>query len=90
MDGVAIKTVAAMPAKSSMPRARSDYRERLEDLRSELDETRSINDPGRAERVEQEIEFLTRELSSAYGLGGRARRSAAPVERARKAVSEAE
>ncbi len=46
-----------------------------------------MNDPGRAERLQQEIEFLTQELSSAFGLGGRARRAGSSAERARKAVS---
>ena len=67
--------------------ARREYQERLESLRDELDEARAMNDPGRAERAEREIELITQEISSAYGLGGRARRMASSVDRARKAVS---
>ncbi len=68
-------------------KARTDYRQRLESLREELEDAREMNDAGRAERIEQEIEFITQELSSAYGLGGRARKVASSAERARKAVS---
>ena len=43
-------------------------------------------DLGRSERLSSEREALTRELSRAFGLGGRARRSGSAVERARVAV----
>jgi hypothetical protein len=42
---------------------------------------------GRAADASNEIELITRELSAAYGLGGRARTAGDPVERLRKAVS---
>ncbi|HEX2240694.1 MAG TPA: hypothetical protein VHJ82_06095, partial [Actinomycetota bacterium] len=35
----------------------------------------------------EELDFLRQELSSAYGIGGRARRTPDHVERARKAVT---
>ncbi len=68
-------------------KARDDYRARLESLRSELEGAQATNDTGRSAVLQQEIEFLTQELASAYGLGGRSRRISAPSERARKAVS---
>jgi tetratricopeptide (TPR) repeat protein len=67
--------------------AKTTYKRRLEDLQQELEEARGFNDVGRAERVETEIEFLTRELAAALGLGGRSRRAASHVERARQNVT---
>jgi len=69
------------------PQARAEYKERLADLEAELEEAESFNDAGRRARIREEIDFLTRELSAAYGLGGRARKGADANERARKAVS---
>jgi hypothetical protein len=65
------------------PRARAAYRQRLSELRSEMDEASSFNDLARRERLQQEMDALTRELTRAFGLGGRARRSGSLVERAR-------
>ncbi len=67
--------------------AREAYRTRLNDLHSELEEAREFNDTGRTERAEAEVEFLTRELSQAVGLGGRSRRAASAAERARVNVT---
>ena len=66
--------------------ARAAYRERLEELREELEEAERLRDAGRIEQVQNERAFLERELSGAAGLGGRARRTPGPEERARKAV----
>src|SRR3954466_4193971 len=56
--------------------AKREYRTRLEDLRADLEEAESFNDPERAARAREEIEFIARELSSAVGLGGRDRKAA--------------
>jgi hypothetical protein len=64
-------------------RARAEYQARLRELKSEMDQATSFNDLGRHERLAGEAEALVRELSRAFGLGGRARRSASAVERAR-------
>jgi tetratricopeptide (TPR) repeat protein len=69
------------------PAARAAYRHRLEDLRDELEEARTYNDPARAERAEHEIAFLTDELAHAVGLGGRSRKAASAAERARVNVT---
>jgi len=66
--------------------ARARYRQRVKDLREELDAARAANDAGQSERIEGEIEILTRELAGAFGLGGRSRKQSAAAERARKAV----
>lgn len=68
-------------------RARAEYRARLQELRLELDEAGAWGDLGRADRIRREIEFLTKELTSAFGVGGRARKDADVTERMRKAVS---
>jgi adenylate cyclase len=67
--------------------AKRAYRRRLEDLRAELEEAESFNDPERAALAREEIEFLGRELSAAVGLGGRDRRAASTSERARVNVT---
>jgi hypothetical protein len=69
------------------PQARADYRRRIAELRAELLEADEINDRGRVERIHEELEFLTEELSAAVGLGGRARLSASHCERARVVVT---
>ncbi|MGH7856860.1 MAG: ATP-binding protein [Candidatus Binatia bacterium] len=70
-------------------KAASSYRHRLDELRADLEEARSFNDAGRANRAQEEIEFLTRELSRALGLGGAARPAASAAERARLNVTRA-
>lgn len=65
------------------------YRRRLEELREDVDEADALGDSERSARASEEIEFLARELRSAVGLGGRARRSASPAERARISVTKA-
>ena len=68
-------------------RARAEYKQRLADLRAELEDATGSGDSGRAARARQEIELISHELVAAYGLGGRARKVADPVERLRKAVT---
>jgi uncharacterized membrane protein len=67
--------------------ARAQYRERLRDLETELAETVQSVDEARGSQIRAEIDFLTAELVSAQGIGGRARRGADSAERARKAVT---
>lgn len=62
------------------------YRARLLELREDLEQADAFADTGRSERARQEIEFLTRELARALGLGGRERRAGAAAERARTTV----
>jgi len=68
-------------------RARAEYRHRLEQLDSEIEEAADRADRGSLERLQAEREFLIDELSRALGLGGRPRRAGEVHERARKAVS---
>ncbi len=66
--------------------ARDAYRERLSDLREQLDEAEARADLGRAARARDEIEALTAELARGVGLGGKPRRAGSAAERARIAV----
>lgn len=69
--------------------AKAAYRQRIADLREEIDEADSWNDPERAARAREELDFIARELSAAVGLGGRSRKTAAAAERARVNVTRA-
>ena len=69
--------------------AKTEYKRRLKELQGELDELRALNDPGRAEKVQREIEVLTGELARAIGFGGRERRAGSHAERARVNVTRA-
>src|SRR5205085_10789279 len=64
-------------------RVRATYRRLLRDLEEKIEEAQQFNDPGRAARAHEEIEALNRELSAAFGLGGRARKAGSATERAR-------
>jgi eukaryotic-like serine/threonine-protein kinase len=65
------------------PQARAAYKQRLVELREELEEARSFNDLGRADKAQQEIDFLSSELARGLGLGGRSRSAPSSAERAR-------
>jgi tetratricopeptide (TPR) repeat protein len=69
--------------------AKVEYRARLEDLRADIEEAEAFNDPERAARAREEMDFIAQELSSAVGLGGRDRRAASASERARVNVTRA-
>jgi len=69
--------------------ARAAYRQRLAELRDELQEAHSFTDLGRIARAQQEIDTIAEELAAAVGLGGRNRRAASSAERARVNVTRA-
>ena len=69
--------------------ARSAYKRRLAEIDADIEEARATGDTGRVAQAESEREFLMRELSRAFGLGGRSRRAGAAAERARVAVTRA-
>src|SRR6266487_484695 len=69
--------------------AKAAYKARLEELQAELDEAEGFNDPVRAAKARQEMDFLVDELARAVGLGGRDRRAASHAERARLNVTRA-
>jgi hypothetical protein len=63
--------------------AKAAYRARLAELRAEIEEAEGGNDPARAAKARDELDFLVAELARAVGLGGRDRRAASHAERAR-------
>ena len=67
--------------------AMANYRARAESLQAEVEEARKFNDTGRVERLQEEMELLAGQLTSATGLGGRRRAAGDSLDRARKAVS---
>ncbi|MGH7858145.1 MAG: hypothetical protein ACREQY_12540, partial [Candidatus Binatia bacterium] len=67
--------------------AKAEYRRRLESLREELEDAERSNHSERAAKAREEIGFLTEELARATGLGGRDRKAASAVERARQSVT---
>jgi hypothetical protein len=80
----------AGPAGKRAPvdaRARLAYKQRVAHLRDELAEAQRFNDEARATRLGEEIEFLSGELATAYGGGGRARKRAGADEQVRKNVT---
>jgi non-specific serine/threonine protein kinase len=64
-------------------RAKQAYRQRVEELEDELAEGERMGDRGRTSRAREELEALAEQLASAVGLGGRDRKAASNVERAR-------
>jgi hypothetical protein len=69
--------------------AKAAYRRRIAELETEVQEAREWNDPTRAAKAEEELEFLVNELAGAVGLGGRDRRAGSAAERARVNVTRA-
>lgn len=70
-------------------RARSSYKERLEQLRADLDECVAMNEPERSAALRAERDWLIDELAGATGLSGRLRTFTGSRERARIAVGKA-
>lgn len=68
--------------------AKQAYLERIAWLESELQEAEAHNDASRTEKLGSELAQLRSHLAAALGLGGKARRLAAPSERARSAVTQ--
>ncbi|MFC9328951.1 ATP-binding protein [Kitasatospora sp. NPDC057015] len=67
--------------------ARGAYRARLRELEGEATEADAAGDAERSARIAVERDALVGQLSAAYGLGGRVRRTGSPAERARTAVT---
>jgi tetratricopeptide (TPR) repeat protein len=68
-------------------RARAAYKTRLVELEAELDDADATGDIARSALAQAERDALLEQLSSAYGLAGRPRRTGDPAERARTAVT---
>lgn len=70
-------------------KARSAYKQRLDELRDQLAEAKATGAVETAVRLDDEIAFLVRELARAVGLGNRERRAGSAAERARLNVTRA-
>ena len=84
-EGLAVGSGDAGPLLD--PVAKAAYRERVEQLRAEVEEAESFKDMERAARAREELDFIASELSAAVGLGGRDRKAASDAERARVNVT---
>jgi tetratricopeptide (TPR) repeat protein len=71
------------------PEAKAAYRERVVELREDLEEAERFHDVERASRLREELDFIGAELARAVGLGGRDRRASSAAERARVNVTRA-
>ena len=67
--------------------ARNSYRKRVEELHTDLQEAEAANDPARAERLQEELDVLMKELSRVTGFAGRPRQLGDRAERARSAIT---
>jgi 5'-deoxynucleotidase YfbR-like HD superfamily hydrolase len=70
-------------------RAKDNYRKRFNELKSELDQAERNNDQANITRLSEELEWLRRQLSEAFGLGGRPRATGSAAERARVSTTRA-
>lgn len=68
-------------------KARLAYEQHIKDLQSDLAEAQEINDIGRAEMLQKEMDQMIEHLSKSLGLGKRPRKMKSPTERARAAVT---
>ena len=69
------------------PRAKSEYKQRIDELRHDLEEAERFNDSYRAATARTEMRAIADQLAAAVGLGGRNRRASSEAERARSAVT---
>lgn len=67
--------------------ARYRFRQRLSELQREIDEAEVGGNSVEVSRAREEFDALVEQLESAYGIGGKARRTPDYVERARKTVT---
>jgi hypothetical protein len=70
-------------------RAIADYRSCMEELEKRLAQAERYNDQAQKELAQSEMDLLTEQIGSAYGLGGRRRHAQDDSERVRKNVSNA-
>lgn len=67
--------------------AKAEYKQRIDQLRNDLEEAERFNDSYRAAKARTEMDAIAEQLAAAVGLGGRDRRSSSEAERARSAIT---
>lgn len=67
--------------------ARADYKQRITELEQVIDDADGAGDAETSAKARQELDALIEQLASAYGLGGKPRRTPDDIERARKAAT---
>lgn len=86
-------SAAAVDAEAGAPlldaKAKEALRRRVRDLEEEIREAEEVGQPARAARARDEIARIAEHVAKAVGLGGRDRRAASEVERARVRVKKA-
>ncbi len=68
-------------------KAKAEYKRRVDELRSDMEEAAQFNDSYRAAIARSEMDAIREQLAAAVGLGGRDRHSSSQAERARSAVT---
>lgn len=84
-----LSSSSEFPSDAASPdqQARTMYQQRLQDLREELDTAERLNDLGRVNSLQSEIDFLTGEFAAAYGTGTYARKRNSDTEKVRKTIT---
>lgn len=67
--------------------AKAEYKQRIDELRKDLEEAMRFNDFYHVAKIRSEIDAISEQLAAAVGLGGRNRRAWSDTERARSAVT---
>jgi hypothetical protein len=70
-------------------RSRAAYRQRMTELRDEVEDALGVEDDDRAAAAQRELDSLVAELSRTLGVGGRNRRASSAAEKARLNVTRA-
>jgi hypothetical protein len=84
-DAVTARLQDAGPILDSQ--AKAEYKQRIDDLRKDMNEAARFNDSYRVTKARSEMDSIVEQLSAAIGLGGRDRRASSDAERARCAVT---
>ena len=88
-DGLAVRADSGDAGAVLDEMAKRAYRERITDLREDLEEAERFNDTERVARLREELDEIAGQLAGAVGLGGRDRRASSSAERARVNVTRA-
>lgn len=83
-DALSVRTLGGSCDDAPDARARREYRDRLDDLRAELDDADRCCDQGRSQRLRSEIDLLVSQLTRRFTVHAHSR---GPADTARKAVT---